>query len=428
MARAHIVRRSTAWILSVGFTLLAAPVASQAALALASGGSGTSANLSSNPTIRKHQLLCDPLNPAGGSYSVSYDPNVVSYDFGSLESVPGYTITSAFISRNFGTVTSPNPVLVDINNSSSSNMPETGYIQVFFQQDPATPYQPPGLGRGYIAIDSAGVKGSETHGISFSYLPNVLDTTVTSYTVFADPGGRFMGSDISSPADFLTDPDGKTIPYNEIAPSTVRGNLFVPEPGTLGLLALAAAGLLSAPAALTCPVRPVRPVRPVAAEPPRSRPRATPELIRQESAPSLRHGKRAPVPVHCLADAWATGPSTSPAKSGWDVWSWVCILASLVLVSYAVFGQPLANARRGVGFPRPDRARASPGTLAVLALPPLRTRDVGMVWTFAPAGDPLGHVLPQPARPAGAWTDGRAAGDAGAGAGWRWCRCCSSRC
>src|SRR5437762_496590 len=47
------------------------------ALALASGGSGYSANLSTNPVTREYQLTCDPAVPKAGSTSVTYDPKVV---------------------------------------------------------------------------------------------------------------------------------------------------------------------------------------------------------------------------------------------------------------------------------------------------------------------------------------------------------------
>src|SRR5215218_1592551 len=47
------------------------------ALAAATGGSGYSADLSSNATIRQQQLICDPIEPKAGSTSVQYDPKVV---------------------------------------------------------------------------------------------------------------------------------------------------------------------------------------------------------------------------------------------------------------------------------------------------------------------------------------------------------------
>ena len=66
------------------------------ALAKATGGSGCSANLSTNPTIRQQQLICDPASalvaaddqgsaPLQGSTSVSYDPLQVTL----LDARPG---------------------------------------------------------------------------------------------------------------------------------------------------------------------------------------------------------------------------------------------------------------------------------------------------------------------------------------------------
>lgn len=250
MARARTVSPSWAVLLRVGgFLTLAlstqwiAPAVGRAALAKASGGSGTSGVLSSNPTIRRQQLICDPLNPSGGSYSIQYDPSVVSYDFGSLTAVTGYTITSAFIARDFGTPGSPKPQLVDINSSAGFNNAETGYIQVFFQQSGAG-YQAPTVPGGYTTLDSKGVSGNETHFLTFSYLTAVPNTTFANYTIFADPGGRPFNSGGVSTADFLKDDVGNTVPFNQIAPATVRANLIVPEPTSLGVLALAGAALL----------------------------------------------------------------------------------------------------------------------------------------------------------------------------------------
>jgi uncharacterized membrane protein len=65
----------------------------------------------------------------------------------------------------------------------------------------------------------------------------------------------------------------------------------------------------------------------------------------------------------------------------WDLWTLICVVASLVLGAYAVLGRTWSNPRRtlllgligaGVG-----------GTLLVLALPPLRSPKVGVVWTLA---------------------------------------------
>jgi len=71
-------------------------------------------------------------------------------------------------------------------------------------------------------------------------------------------------------------------------------------------------------------------------------------------------------------------------QADWDTWSWVCLVAALVLLSYAVrtFGWrgrrsllSLLLIGTGVG-----------GTIAVLAYPGLRTARIGLVWSFVLLG------------------------------------------
>src|SRR5689334_5300757 len=52
------------------------PSAARGAIAKMNGGSGLSGTLSSNPTIRQQQLICDPDPPDVGSTSVLYNPAV----------------------------------------------------------------------------------------------------------------------------------------------------------------------------------------------------------------------------------------------------------------------------------------------------------------------------------------------------------------
>src|SRR5687768_453094 len=58
------------------------------ALASATGGSGYSGTLSSNLSIRKQQLICDPAEPVQGSTSVLYDASKVTLT--GLVPGPGY--------------------------------------------------------------------------------------------------------------------------------------------------------------------------------------------------------------------------------------------------------------------------------------------------------------------------------------------------
>ena len=73
------------------------PSESDAALREASGKRPKfTARLSSNPVIRKHQLIVDPEGIIGGSVSVRYDPTVVSLS-GVLDPAD-FQITGGFVS------------------------------------------------------------------------------------------------------------------------------------------------------------------------------------------------------------------------------------------------------------------------------------------------------------------------------------------
>jgi hypothetical protein len=89
------------------------------------------------------------------------------------------------------------------------------------------------------------VDGQETHSANFVYLSSTPDSAVATYNVFADAGGRPLATGGASAADFLTDPSGNVIPYNQIEPATVSGSLLVPEPASAALLALGSLGLLA---------------------------------------------------------------------------------------------------------------------------------------------------------------------------------------
>jgi uncharacterized membrane protein len=68
-------------------------------------------------------------------------------------------------------------------------------------------------------------------------------------------------------------------------------------------------------------------------------------------------------------------------QSGWDLWVLVCAAASLVLISYAVFGRVWQTARGRVTLVL--CAVGVGGTLVIVLLPPLHLAKVGLVWTFA---------------------------------------------
>src|SRR4051794_11061999 len=55
------------------------------ALSKTGGGSGYSGPVSTNPTIRQQQLICDPTEPVAGSTSVVYDASKVTL----TDAIPG---------------------------------------------------------------------------------------------------------------------------------------------------------------------------------------------------------------------------------------------------------------------------------------------------------------------------------------------------
>jgi uncharacterized membrane protein len=68
-------------------------------------------------------------------------------------------------------------------------------------------------------------------------------------------------------------------------------------------------------------------------------------------------------------------------QSAWDVWTWICIAATLALLSYAVLGRLWLRGPRGwveLGL----IAVGVVGTAAVLGLPDLRSAHAGFFWTF----------------------------------------------
>lgn len=67
-------------------------------------------------------------------------------------------------------------------------------------------------------------------------------------------------------------------------------------------------------------------------------------------------------------------------QNDWDVWLLVCAAAALVLVSYALFAQLWKSGRGWVALGMVAAGVA--GTIAVIGIAGLRTRFVGMGWTF----------------------------------------------
>jgi hypothetical protein len=192
------------------------------ALCRAGGGSGYSGTLSTNPTIRQQQLICDPAEPAQGSTSVLYDASKVSlagYQYG-----PGYgpmplpiegTITGYVEVQVTPTVRRLQLMQSFLDQPSGS---ETGYVQMFYAlTGSAGQLQPP---QGFAIRDEGGVDGVDTHALFFEVHKDIPDPNIDArYTVFAAPEGTHSGN----VADFMrvNDGSGKIITAAEILPTTV---------------------------------------------------------------------------------------------------------------------------------------------------------------------------------------------------------------
>src|SRR5690349_9530467 len=102
------------------------------AMAKAAGGSGYSANLSTNPVIRQQQLICDPAEPVQGSTSVQYEADKVTLS--AFAYGPGY----GPLGNQTGLVEVEKDGKRFLQNISAFlDAPagkETGFAQVFYQQ------------------------------------------------------------------------------------------------------------------------------------------------------------------------------------------------------------------------------------------------------------------------------------------------------
>jgi hypothetical protein len=236
--------------------ICACPIVTHAGLGSLSGGSGTSADLSSNAAIRHQQLIVDPA-PGAGSLTVLYDPSVVS-------------IYSIFNAPDFEIDANNTYVGITYNNlqataqsyfAKAASVTESGRIQVAWTPVGAVaggtnflgnaPTNPTAFNT--VATDGTSDGGVDTFGLEFTYLAS-NPATLADFTVYADAGGRptidlFNGSTNLPPTspDFLTDPNdpnGTPIPFSEIAPATVSGPL-VPEPSALVLGGVGALAILA---------------------------------------------------------------------------------------------------------------------------------------------------------------------------------------
>lgn len=244
-------------------TLLAGAAVADAAI---SGKfSGT---LSTNPNVRRQQLICDPEVEGGstvpvlGKFSVEYDPDL--NHFSTWEPGPGYILTSKMIEvtqSGYDNV----KLLIDFETffeyRYQLQYKETGYIQIGFQLYDGAYFREMG---GTIPINTNGfefvaIDGDEAgadmvalefdspdsfSAHSFSTLA-VDDRNLGVFKVFADSGSRASGNSqdfmwFDSPnGNFMFDDGDTLLTWDQMEAAVV------PEPAALGLLGLGAiAGLL----------------------------------------------------------------------------------------------------------------------------------------------------------------------------------------
>jgi Ca2+-binding RTX toxin-like protein len=243
------------------------------AAARAQGGSGCSGTLSTNPTIRQQQLICDPAEPLQGSMSVSYDPSQVTLrdtfsndeqQSASIAAGPGYVIDEALVevSRSGDVAGGTFTTLVPFGALSDTGGFETGYLQVKFHlTGTAGQIEPSGT-----VVDEAGVAGVDPFAVTFNEVePGPILTIVdggnlaaaaaaevpppdtTSYTIFAAGDNEHSGN----AEDFFITNDGTNtrIGHEDISPATVSftetptgdqafGARVLPDPGRPGQQAL----------------------------------------------------------------------------------------------------------------------------------------------------------------------------------------------
>ena len=215
-----------------------------AALAAKLGRPRLTARLSSNPAIRRQQLIVDPEGILGGSASVRYDPSVVrlvGFDdpaafevtggFVGVDSTEGGRAPGLAAFADFFKAEKP----VDGRGTDPSLVPaETGFVQVFFTRrqgdalrasavaaaatgDSVIPNLP-----GYQTVDEDGPTGiADTHALIFEYLPGIADDARATYAAFATPPRTGTAPDFITPADDPANP----IPYTEIDGASVTGSL-----------------------------------------------------------------------------------------------------------------------------------------------------------------------------------------------------------
>ncbi len=246
--------------LSIG-ALVCTTSSAYGALAAALGGAGFSGSLSSNSTLARQQLICDPDAPDIGSTSVTYNPSVSL--FLEIQNGPGYGAPNGGsyplgggyveLTKSGTTYLQPiGPYLNLLTEAGRKGGPgfngteatygfETGYLQIFFQKigTPGSASIAPGYTLEAVNGGS-GVQGVDTFSLFFE-AANPSLTQMASYNIFAAAANTHSGN----VADFMqvTGSSGYTMDNTQIAPASMNGAM-VPEPATLGIAAIGVGLLL----------------------------------------------------------------------------------------------------------------------------------------------------------------------------------------
>jgi hypothetical protein len=233
---------------SLACCALLAPRQVNAALAQLIGGSGYSADLSSNKGIRHQQLVGDP-TPGPGSAGVTYNPSVVSLF--SIYNTVGYDLSFENVGVVMNGVHEVESAATFFAAEKTGLYPqEWGYVQVGWTGPSSAP---PGIDvvggtpttTGFSLQSSSGPAGVNTFGLEFNYLPS-NNFTDAQYSIYAEPNGYpVVNSTSTSPKDFITQADSNSpnTQITSILPASVDAPL--PEP-SMSLFFVSASGVILA--------------------------------------------------------------------------------------------------------------------------------------------------------------------------------------
>jgi hypothetical protein len=248
--------RGVAVLAALSVLVIASARPARAALA---GHPSYSANLSANASIRKQQLICDPVGSVyRGSTSTLYQPGLVSLS--TLLPVQGFDIVNSYVEvRPFGgqniepvKINGPNAWLINtsdyFSHGGGATFTETGYLQTFFQRSPGSvdpTVKNPDTGFTFLAEDgfrdpdTGKIQGDDTHYMFFDLKPGV-PVDAPSYTDFADQGSRGLYPAAGPQVDSITALLASGGPGQTITAGI--DSATVPEPA--GVLFVGASGLI----------------------------------------------------------------------------------------------------------------------------------------------------------------------------------------